>query len=190
MRGLEVAVLFTDTDCQSDMLHLVSFLKGHLAKGSDNESKVHLCLRRLPVVHCNRSVQLLLTLHYLENTFSSQPSFSLLVIDSISSIYRVDRFSGGECTVCQEANLIKCSELLDRLRRNYHIVIFANTPAIMRNYGSDPGVSEVPGSSSLSSERWRSADSATSFDKLYLFKAWQRIVTLRMLFTKSHVSKD
>uniref|UniRef100_A0A671SBH9 X-ray repair cross complementing 2 n=2 Tax=Sinocyclocheilus anshuiensis TaxID=1608454 RepID=A0A671SBH9_9TELE len=196
--GLEVAVVCIDTDYHFDMLRLVSVLEGRLAKdskvgeGSENESeeRVRLCLHRLSVVHCNCSVQLLLTLHYLLNTFSSQPSLGLLVIDSISSFYWGDRFNGGESTVCQEANLRKCAELLDRLRRNYGIVIFATTHAIMRNYGSDPGVSEVPGPLSTSSRRWRSAGSATDFDKPYLCKAWQRIVTHRMLFTKSPVSKD
>lgn len=193
-----MAVVFVDTDYHFDMLRLVSVLEGRLAEdckegdGSENEPEERLrsCLRRLSVVHCNSSVQLLLTLHYLENTFSSQPSLGLLVIDSISSFYWVDRFNGGERTVCQEANLRKCAELLDRLRRNYGIVIFATTHAIMRNYGSDPGVSEVPGSSAASSYRWRLADSATNFDKPYLCKAWQRIVTHRMLFTKSHVLND
>ncbi|KTF72358.1 hypothetical protein cypCar_00044304 [Cyprinus carpio] len=195
--GLEVAVVFVDTDYHFDMLRFVSVLEGRLAEdskegdGSENEpeERVRSCLGRVSVVHCNSSVQLLLTLQYLENTFSSQPSLGLLIIDSISSFYWVDRFNGGESTVCQEANLRKCAELLDRLRRNYGIVIFATTHAIMRNYGSDPGVSEVPGSSS-SSRRWRSADSVTDFDKPYLCKAWQRIVTHRMLFTKSHVLKD
>uniref|UniRef100_A0A672K9X2 X-ray repair cross complementing 2 n=1 Tax=Sinocyclocheilus grahami TaxID=75366 RepID=A0A672K9X2_SINGR len=181
--GLEVAVVFIDTDYHFDMLRLVSVLEGR--SENESEERVRLCLHRLSVVHCNCSVQLLLTLHYLENTFSSQLSLSLLVIDSISSFYWVDRFNGGESTVCQEANC-----LLDRLRRNYGIVIFATTHVIMRNYGSDPGVSEVPGSSSSSSRRWRSADRATDFDKPYLCKAWQRIVTHRMLFTKSPVSKD
>lgn len=200
--GLEVGVVFIDTDYHFDMLRLVSALEGRLAEDlkegdcSENEpeERVRSCLRRLSVVHCNSSVQLLLTLHYLENTFSSQPSLGLLVIDSISAFYWMDRFNGGESTVCQEANLRKCAELLDRLRRNYGIVIFATTHAIMRNYGSDPGVSDMPGSSSSSSlsssRRWRSAESATDFDKPYLCRAWQRIVTHRMLFTKSHVSKD
>ncbi|XP_077100354.1 DNA repair protein XRCC2 [Siphateles boraxobius] len=197
--GLEVGVVFIDTDYHFDMLRLVSALEGRLAEdlkeseGSENEpeERVRSCLRRLSVVHCNSSLQLLLTLHYLENTFSSQPSVSLLVIDSISAFYWVDRFSGGESTVCQEANLRKCTELLDRLRRNYGIVVFATTHAIMRNYGSDPGVSYVPCSSSLSSShRWKAAESATDFDKPYLCRAWQRIVTHRMLFTKSPVSND
>lgn len=196
--GLEVGVVFIDTDYHFDMLRLVSALEGRLAEdlkesdGSENEpeERVRSCLRRLSVVHCNSSVQLLLTLHYLENTFSSQPSVGLLVIDSISAFYWVDRFSGGESTVCQEANLRKCTELLDRLRRNYGIVVFATTHAIMRNYGSDPGVSDVPSSSLSSSHRWRSAESATDFDKPYLCRAWQRIVTHRMLFTKSPVSND
>ncbi|XP_051970022.1 DNA repair protein XRCC2-like [Xyrauchen texanus] len=193
--GLEVGVIFIDTDYHFDMLRLVSVLEGRLTEdskegeGSENEpeERVRSCLRRLSVIHCNSSVQLLLTLHYLENTISSQPSLCLLVIDSISAFYWVDRFNGGESTVCQEANLRKCAELLDRLRKNYGIVIFATTHAIMRNYGSaaDPDVY-----GSTSSRWWRAADSATDFDKPYLCRAWQRIVTHRLLFIKSHVSKD
>ncbi|NP_001373408.1 DNA repair protein XRCC2 isoform 2 [Danio rerio] len=195
--GLEVGVVFIDTDYHFDMLRFVSILEGRLAEdsktGSENEAEetVRSCLCRLSVVHCNSSVQLLLTLHYLENTFSSQPTLGLLVIDSISAFYWTDRFNGGESASCQEANLRKCAELLDRLRRNYGIVIFATTHAIMRNFGSDLGVSDVHGSSSSSSSRrWRSADCASDFDRPYLCRAWQRIVTHRVLFTKSHAPKD
>ncbi|XDV47135.1 hypothetical protein PO909_016840 [Leuciscus waleckii] len=108
--GLEVGVVFIDTDYHFDMLRLVSALEGRLAEDL--------------------------------------------------KFYWVDRFSGGESTVCQEANLRKCTELLDRLR------------------------------TLSSSHRWRSAESASDFDKPYLCRAWQRIVTHRMLFTKSPVSND
>lgn len=191
--GLEVAVVFVDTDFHFDMLRLVSILEGQLAKhlkesdGSETEPEegVCSCLRRLSVVHCNSSAQLLLTLHYLENSISIKPSLDLLIIDSISAFYWVDRYSGGESVACQEANLRKCAEFLDKLRKNYGIVIFATTHAIMRNYGasSDSGLDP-------SSWRWKSVDSSTDFYKPYLCRAWQRIVTHRVLFTKSHVSKD
>ncbi|TRY85072.1 hypothetical protein DNTS_020860 [Danionella cerebrum] len=145
------------------------------------EETVRSCLCRLSVVHCNSSVQLLLTLHTLENNFSSQSSLSLLVIDSISAFYWVDRFNGGESTVCQEANLRKCAELLDRLRKDYGFVIFATTHAIMRNYVSEQ---DGPAQSSVSSHRWRSAEYGMDFDKPYLCRAWQKMVTHRMVFTK------
>ncbi|XP_056594528.1 DNA repair protein XRCC2 [Triplophysa dalaica] len=195
--GLEVGVIIIDTDHHFDMLRLVSILEGHLARhskesdGSETEPEegVCSCLRRLSVVHCSSSAQLLLTLHYLENSISIQPSLDLLIIDSISAFFWVDRHSGGESIACQEANMRKCAEFLDKLRKNYGIVIFATTHAIMRNYNttSDSGLSDVPGSSSW---RWKSADSATDFNKPYLCRAWQRIVTHRVLFTKSQVSKD
>ncbi|XP_055038618.1 DNA repair protein XRCC2 [Misgurnus anguillicaudatus] len=195
--GLEVGVVFIDTDYHFDMLRLVSILEGRLDEhskegyGCENEpEEVCSCLRRLSVVHCNSSAQLLLTLHYLENSFTIQSFPALLVIDSISAFYWVDRYSGGDSIVFQEANLKKCTNLLDKLRKNYGIVIFATTHAIMRNYGtaSDSGLSDVPGSSL--SWRWKSVDSATDFNKPYLCRAWQRIVTHRLLFTKSHVSND
>ena len=75
------------------------------------------CLSRLLVVHCGSSSQLLLTLHYLETSLSSRPSLSLLLIDSISAFYWLDRCGGGESVARQEDKLTKCSEFLSRLLR-------------------------------------------------------------------------
>uniref|UniRef100_A0A4W5N452 X-ray repair cross complementing 2 n=1 Tax=Hucho hucho TaxID=62062 RepID=A0A4W5N452_9TELE len=204
--GLEVEVMYVDTDYHFDMLRLVTVLEQRLgedAKGEDSvaavepEERVRACLARLFVVHCSSSVQLLLTLHYLENTFCSRPALCLLVIDSISAFYWEDRSGGGESVAKQEANLRKCSELLDRLLRDYRIVVFATTHAIMRNYGHSaqadvaamtPGPSE-PSSSSSSWRRWSSSH-ASNFDKAYLSRAWQRLVTHRVLFSKGEVTKD
>lgn len=142
------------------------------------------CLGRLFVVLCSSSVQLLLTLHYLENTFCSRPALCLLVIDSISAFYWVDRSSGEESVAKQEAILRKCSEPLARLLRDYLIVVFATTHANIRNYGhSDqadtaamtPGPSE-PSSSYSSWRRWSSSH-ASDCDKAYISRDWQRLVT-------------
>ncbi|XP_024001684.1 DNA repair protein XRCC2-like, partial [Salvelinus sp. IW2-2015] len=88
--GLEVEVMYVDTDYNFDMLRLVTVLEQRLgedAKGEDSgaavepEERVRACLGRLFVVNCSSSVQLLLTLHYLENTFCSRHALCLLVID-------------------------------------------------------------------------------------------------------------
>uniref|UniRef100_A0A673YBN6 X-ray repair cross complementing 2 n=1 Tax=Salmo trutta TaxID=8032 RepID=A0A673YBN6_SALTR len=151
--GPEVKVMYVDTNYHFDMLSLVKVLE------QLPEERVRACLGRLFVVLCSSSVQLLLTLHYLENTFCSQPALCLLVIDSISAFYWVDRSSGEESVAKQEAILRKCSEPLARLLRDYLIVVFATTHANIRNYG-----------------RWSSSH-ASDFDKAYISRDWQRLVT-------------
>ncbi|XP_072534787.1 DNA repair protein XRCC2 [Salminus brasiliensis] len=193
--GLEVEVVFVDTDYHFDMLRLVSVLEARLTRPAnenadsserETEEVVRSCLRRLSVVHCSSSVQLLLTLHYLEGVICSRPALCLLVIDSISAFYWVDRSSGGESLARQEANLRKCTELLNKLRRDYGIVVFATTHAIMRNYSSAAG-STAHGSSepSGSTPSWKNV---TDFDKPYLCRTWQRILTHRIVFSKAEQS--
>lgn len=148
--GLEVDVVFVDTDYSLDMLRLVSILDSRLNAGTyrltlicslvssnvfniiclswglalstsspsacSDEVALHSCLSRLLVVHCSSSSQLLLTLHFLETSFSSRPSLVLLV-DSISAFYWLDRCNGGASFTKQEEKLSKCSELLGRLLR-------------------------------------------------------------------------
>ncbi|XP_064875128.1 DNA repair protein XRCC2-like [Oncorhynchus nerka] len=181
--GLEGKVMYVDTNYHFDILRLVKVLEQHPAV-VEPEERVRACLHRLFVVLCSSSVQLLLTLHYLENTFFSRPVLCLLVIDSISAFYWVDRSSGEESVAKQEAILRKCSEPLAQLLRDYLIVVFATTPANIRNYGhsdqSDtaamtPGSSE-PSSSYSSCRRWSSSH-ASDFDKAYISRDWQRLLT-------------
>lgn len=225
--GLEAEVVFVDTDFHFDTLRLVTILENRLARRSagttgascqkpsteeeeeqhqqkelqeqeGDEEMVKACLRRLFVVHCSSSAQLLLSLHYLEGWFSSRPALGLLVLDSLSAFYWQDRSAGGESVPRQEANLRKCAQLLDRLRRDYGIVIFATVHAIMRNYGSSeassssaaPRPCEAPSPSSSSSSNSRRWNSVVDFDKPYLCRVWQRLVTQRLVFSKSDILKD
>ncbi|KAB5587220.1 hypothetical protein PHYPO_G00010590 [Pangasianodon hypophthalmus] len=185
--GLEVEVVFIDTDYHFDMLRLVSILENRLtssAPESEMEEVVRSSLRRLSVLHCSSSIQLLLTLHYLEGILCSRPALCLLVIDSISAFYWIDRANGGDSLARQEANLRKCTEILDRLRRDYGVVVVATTHAVMRNYSSS---STASGSSepSGSTPSWKCS---SDFDKQYLCRAWQKILTHRLLFSKSDQS--
>ncbi|XP_027023749.1 DNA repair protein XRCC2 isoform X2 [Tachysurus fulvidraco] len=181
--GLEVEVVFIDTDYHFDMLRLVSVLEACLSPSPpESETDVQVdtevvrsSLGRLSVLHCSSSVQLLLTLHYLEGTLCTRPTLCLLVIDSISAFYWIDRASGGDSLARQEANMRKCTEILDKLRRDYGLVVFATTHAVMKNYSSGS-------TASGSSEPWKCS---SDFDKQYLCRAWQKILTHRLLFSKS-----
>ncbi|XP_026218113.1 DNA repair protein XRCC2 [Anabas testudineus] len=180
--GLEVDVGFVDTDYSLDMLRLVSILDNRLnaarstsspLAGSD-EAVLRSCLSRLLVVHCSSSSQLLLTLHFLENSLSSRPALALLLIDSISAFYWVDRSEGGASVTKQEERLSKCAGLLHRLLRDYKITVFATCHAIRR---SNSG----PSSSSSSS-----SDS----DRFYLCRPWQQLVTHRLLCCRQEASNN
>uniref|UniRef100_A0A3Q2PB73 RecA family profile 1 domain-containing protein n=1 Tax=Fundulus heteroclitus TaxID=8078 RepID=A0A3Q2PB73_FUNHE len=157
--GLEVDVVFVDTDYSLDMFRLVSILDNRL------NAALRSCLSRLLVVHCCSSSQLLLTFHFLETTLSSRPSVALLLIDSISAFYWPDRSEGGASVTRQEEKLSKCSELMARL--DYRITIFATCHTIRRS-------SSGPSSSSSASEP----------DRSYLCRSWQRLVTHRLLCSR------
>ncbi|XP_060936811.1 DNA repair protein XRCC2 [Limanda limanda] len=168
--GLEVDVVFVDTNYSLDMLRLVSIIDSRLnpalstsspLAGSDEEA-LRSCLSRLLVVHCSSSSQLLLTLHFLENSFSSRPGLALLLIDSISAFYWLDRCEGGASFSKQEEKLSKCSELLGRLLRDYRITVFATCHALRRSH------------------RGTSSDS----DRPFLCRPWQRLLTRRLLCTR------
>uniref|UniRef100_A0A8C6LK75 RecA family profile 1 domain-containing protein n=1 Tax=Nothobranchius furzeri TaxID=105023 RepID=A0A8C6LK75_NOTFU len=165
--GLEVDVVFVDTDYSLDMSRLVSILDSKL---SSDEAVLRSCLSRLLVVHCSSSSQLLLTLHFLETTLSSRPSVALLLIDSISAFYWSDSSEGGASLSKREEKLSKCSELLGRLLRDYRITIFASCRTIRR-------------SSSGSS-------SCVEMDRPYLCRPWQCLVTHRLLCSKREADTE
>ncbi|KAJ8385075.1 hypothetical protein AAFF_G00192960 [Aldrovandia affinis] len=179
--GLEVEVVFVDTDYHLDALRLVSVLERRLPAGADQTVKASLA--RLYVIHCSSAVQLLLTLHYLEGLFCSRPSLSALILDSVSAFYWVDRANGGDSLALQESNLRKCTKILERLLRDFGIVVFATTHAIMRNYASKVDDND----SSSSHRRWSSAH--TDLSKAYLCRAWQGVVTHRVYFSKGDAAE-
>ncbi|KAG8443594.1 hypothetical protein GDO86_012121 [Hymenochirus boettgeri] len=171
--GLQVEVIYIDTDYHFDMLRLVTILEHKLSQNT--EEIVKQCLARFFLVYCNSSAQLLLTLYSLENMFCSHPSLCLLLIDSISSFYWIDRSNGGENIGKQERNLRKCAELLDKLLKEYKLVLFASTKAIMQKCTSDPG----EGSSNSIKQNSSNLDY-----KPYLCRLWQQVTAHRILFSK------
>nr|XP_056713792.1 DNA repair protein XRCC2 [Euleptes europaea] len=168
--GLEVSLLFIDTDFHFDMLRLVTILEHRLSQSS--EELIKQCLGRFFLVTCNSSAQLLLTLYSLENMLCSNPSLCLLMIDSMSAFYWIDRANGGENFSLQEANLRRCSQCLEKLVREYRLALFATTQTIMQK-------------SSNSAESSAKLQFEADVDyRPYLCKSWQQLITHRIFFSK------
>ncbi|NXA35860.1 XRCC2 protein, partial [Eudromia elegans] len=170
--GLEVGVVFIDTDYHFDMLRLVTILEHRLAQSTEETIKE--CLGRLFLVNCSSSTQLILTLYSLENMFCTHPSLCILVLDSISAFYWIDRSNGGESLNLQEMNLKKCAEILEKLLREYHLTLFATTQTIMQK-------STNSAESSFSPKPQHEMDADY---RPYLCKSWQQMVTHRIFFSK------
>lgn len=168
--GLEVSLLFIDTDFHFDMLRLVTILEHRLSQSS--EGLIKQCLGRFFLVTCNSSAQLLLTLCSLENMFCSHPSLCLLMIDSMSAFYWIDRANGGENLSLQEANLRRCAQCLKNLIQEYRLALFATTQTIMQK------------SSSSAESSGRLPDEADVDYRPYLCKPWQQLITHRIFFSK------
>uniref|UniRef100_G3N884 RecA family profile 1 domain-containing protein n=1 Tax=Gasterosteus aculeatus aculeatus TaxID=481459 RepID=G3N884_GASAC len=163
--GLEVDVVFVDTDYSLDMLRLVSILESRL---NADEAALRLCLSRLLVVHCSSSSQLVLTLHFLETSLSSRPGLALLLIDSISAFYWLDRCEGGASAIRQEEKLRKCLSLA--VHNDYRITVFTTCHAIKKVYNG-------PSSCSV-------------YDRPYLCRPWQRLVTHRLLCSRQETEQS
>ncbi|XP_063159435.1 DNA repair protein XRCC2 [Candoia aspera] len=169
--GLEVGVLFIDTDFHFDMLRLVTILEYRLSS-QGTEANIKLYLERFFLINCHSSSQLLLTLYSLESTFCSHPSLSFLIIDSISAFYWIDRANGGENLGLQEANLKRCARFLRKLVKEHHLVLFATTQSLMQKSFSFVESSEK-------SDRDADADY-----RPFLCKLWQQLITHRIFFSK------
>ncbi|XP_021492565.1 DNA repair protein XRCC2 [Meriones unguiculatus] len=176
--GLQIEVLFIDTDYHFDMLRLVTVLEHRLSQSS--EETIKLCLGRFFLAYCSSSMQLLLTLHSLEALFCSHPSLCLLIVDSLSAFYWTDRVSGGDSVALQESTLRKCAQLLERLVSEYRLLLFTTTQTLMQK-ASDSA--EGPSSSSR-----HPCEGDTDY-RAYLCKAWQRIVKHRVIFSREDDAK-
>ncbi|XP_072508249.1 DNA repair protein XRCC2 [Notamacropus eugenii] len=177
--GLEVEVLFIDTDYHFDMLRLVTILEHRLSQSTEDIIK-H-CLGRFFLVNCSSSNQLLITLYSLETMFCSHPSLCLFILDSLSAFYWIDRVNGGESLNLQEVTLKKCSKFMEKLVKEYHLVLFATTQTIMQKSSN---------STERSSSLKLSCEEVDIDYRPYLCKTWQQMVNHRIFFSRHDSSES
>ncbi|XP_060065741.1 DNA repair protein XRCC2-like [Ylistrum balloti] len=151
--GCGASVVFFDTDYKFSILRLVTLLeKKILAFLNQNEQVTtteNLCasftpntgdveilikdsLKRLIVLQCKSSMQLLATLHSLETKISTNPDICVIMIDSISAFYWLDRCAGGESVTAQEHVMNLIVDILTHLVNDYNLVLFATKSAYFK----------------------------------------------------------
>ncbi|KAM9774559.1 DNA repair protein XRCC2 isoform 1-T1 [Syngnathus typhle] len=187
--GLQLEVLFVDTDYSLDVLRLVGILDARLGgAGSSSrprqpaEARVRECLSRLLVAHCNSSRQLLATLHALETRLASRPGLAFILLDSASAFYWPDRGEGGASVSKQEEKLSKCSQLLGALLSilsEHFLVLILTCHPLARDY-------RISVFASCHSNQRRCSHTSSSFS--HLCRPWQRLVTHRMLCSRQEVA--
>ncbi len=152
-----------------------------LPKEEDVETIIKMSLRRLFVVRCHTSCQLVVTLHGLEGLLGNKPDIALLLVDSLSSFYWQDRSNGGESFAAQEANQHKVAAALYKLVKTYNLTVIAVKLALFVKRS----VAHTEG------ELWESPrivapprDNNVQEHCEYLSKTWQKMVTMRCIFQK------
>ena len=122
------------------------------------------CLQRLYVVHCSGSEELLATLCSLESILSVKPEFSLLLIDSISAFYWIDK-PVGQLGHRNHSIQQRVVDVLEHLRSMYPLTVMVTKQEF---YGCAAEQSDTSGTQLFSHQE-------------YMCRAWQRLVTCRII---------
>lgn len=176
--GHNASVVFIDTDYKFSILHLALLLEKRLRRlfkddsemencVEDMESFIKSCLKRLQILRCNNSSSLLTSLISLDNILSNNSDISVLLIDSISSFYWLDKSSGTDNT-----NMNSITAALTNLLDTYNIVLFVTRAAIVKP---------------------KSKDGGGDIDVLaadYMCQAWHKFIKHQYIFIASADSKE
>ena len=203
--GMGIGVVFIDTDFHFSILRLFTILERKIIDAmernkrqesadesslespteSEVENFLQECLKRVYVVRCNNSTQLVLTLHSLETLFSNKPYMSILMIDSIAAFYWIDKMNGGDAYAVQEANQKMTVEILGKLISTYNLVLIATKPSIFQKRQKMQDHEECSSSSSMASKNMEQIPEHCE----YLCRAWQAMVTYRFIFAKEPLTQ-
>lgn len=188
LHGSDASVIFIDTDYKFSIIRLAMIMEKKIIEKietcskntippseDDMETFITDCLKKLSLVHCNSSSHLLITLYSLETFISNNPNISVLMIDSISAFYWLDKATGGESTSMQELRLRQISDYLSKLVNDYNLVLFATRAILfqkkLKDYDSKGGNSD---------------QDMESME--YLCKSWQRKIDYKLIMTKDYES--
>ncbi|KXJ29770.1 DNA repair protein XRCC2 [Exaiptasia diaphana] len=179
--GHGVQVIFIDTDFHFQVLRLVAILECRIenakkmltvvshdadADGANDQNEctndieefIKTCLSRLYVLRCNNSLELLTSLLSLEQMLMAKPEVCVLMIDSLSAYYWIDRSKGWESTNDQEENMKKIIMIIKKYAKDFLLVVIVTTHAIF--------------SSSLKSV------------EPYFCRSWSSVVRYKYLFSR------
>ncbi|KAK2152352.1 hypothetical protein LSH36_330g00021 [Paralvinella palmiformis] len=198
--GLGISAIFVDSNFDMSLIRLAGVLESRIVgcierngetaaelsvADEDVEALVKQCLGRLYLVRCKSSSQLYITLDYLENLLCNKPDIGVLMIDSISAFYWIDKYAAGDSVQAQQRNTTHIAEIVERLAGTHNLVVFTTKSVLYQKtrhryrwpsdvHPNSPDVRTHSGSlPEFSIEHCE-----------YLCKAWTKIVTQRLMFSK------
>ncbi|XP_064649786.1 DNA repair protein XRCC2-like [Lineus longissimus] len=192
LNGLGIGVIFIDTDYKFCMLRLSSILESYIGKSlttndqdvqlsKDLEDIVKASLKNFWLVRCSSSEQLLMTIHSLDSFIGYKFDVSILMLDSVSSFYWIDKLKCGDNRKMLEQSHARLVASLEKLVNTYNLVLFATKSAIIRKRVENLG-SVSPASPSFSMVQHRST--LTDHFEL-LSNVWTKFVKYRWLLSVS-----
>ncbi|XP_061164009.1 DNA repair protein XRCC2-like [Saccostrea echinata] len=191
LNGKDASVIFIDNDYKFSILRLVALMESrinmilknldqHEHTTNDVEMLIQKCLSRLSLIRCSSSAELLVTLYSLEQTILSNPNLAVIMIDSISAFYWIDKCNCGESLSAQERNMRLITEVLSQFVNDFSLIVIATKCELFKKKTpKEDSYSETP--------------SNTVPDKMdhqeFLCKPWGQLVTQRYILEKQSAKK-
>ena len=144
--GRGIGVVLVDTDYHFSLVRLVEVLEQRISSYfskhklpvitvAAQQTFIKSCLSRLIVSKCNSSEELIATIQNFDNIFCNRPDICVMMIDSVSAFYWLDKSNGGGRYYEQDKHQRRLVDLLKRYIENYYIVVIATKPAIFSKDG-------------------------------------------------------
>ncbi|XP_072042597.1 DNA repair protein XRCC2-like [Amphiura filiformis] len=203
LNGHSVGVVFVDTEYQFSMLRLFAILEkrilqnldkfkmdnvdtdAEIPSGEEVENFIKTSLSKFHLVRCSSSEQLIISLHSLESLFANHPEICVLMLDSLSAFYWIDRTNAGDSGTAQETMQRKMVDVLQRLIQEYNLVLFATKPAIVqrtKKFQQDLHGTVAEASPLNSSISEQSREQIEHYE--YLCNSWHKLVSHRYIIRR------
>ncbi|XP_055955319.1 DNA repair protein XRCC2 isoform X2 [Patella vulgata] len=192
--GFGGKIIYIDTDYKFSVLRLAKILNNRIrvivngvtmatdkkqdfkkATEEDIDSFVKNCLQNVKLVRCSSSHQLICTLHSLENQVCECPEIGLIMLDSISTFYWIDKASN---MLDYYVNQIKY--ILNKLVTDYNLVLFITKAALVKKKTKD--LSRVENSFDMGDKSSKSEDMYQYAE--FLGNTWHNFIQKRFIMIK------
>jgi len=144
-------------------------------------------LSRLQIFHCKTSLQFLATVHSLPFLLSSLPDTKVVMVDSISSFYWMDRMEGTSRDV-QEYNQRQFVYAMRGVMQTFRLVLFVTKPVYFTPRpntisAGGAGASEDSESPPLGAKEMPAVPLGL-MHKEHMSQTWTRFVRFRFIISK------
>ncbi|XP_022325779.2 DNA repair protein XRCC2-like isoform X2 [Crassostrea virginica] len=187
LNGKDAHVIYIDNDYKFSMIRLVTIIESKIystlqeeeiqdeeIRKEDIENLVQKCLSNLTLIRCSSSSELLITLYGLNESMLCDPNLAMILIDSISAFYWIDKCNGGESLMAQEKNMMQITEVLQKLIKKFDLIIIATKCALFKRRNQD-----------------YSANNKEQVDhQEFLCRSWGQLVTHRFLLEKQALTNS